>query len=379
MVMGMRAGELQTCLQVARKDKPMLSRTDAKILMVGPDRSLKGGIVSVVNGYYEAGLNDRCAMFEYQGTGVGRNVLTKSLAFTGALLSYKRLLGNFDIIHLHISAKGSFERKAIMASLAKLSGKKVILHEHSGKFAHDFESGSRSYRDRVRSVFNGADRVVVLSEEWHDYFAENVVKDRDKLVVLHNGVSVPAKPCSPGLNQNVLFLGRLDENKRPDMLMEASRDVLKESPDMQLFFGGDGDLGHYEIIAKELGIADRCEFVGWVTGEKKEELFSRSGIFCLPSKYEAMPMSVMEAMAHGLPVVATRVGGVPQLIEDGADGVLIDVDDVESLGKSLRQLMGSAGERTRLGAVAREKIRRKFSEESTVNSMIDIYQELLRS
>lgn len=352
------------------------NRTEARVLMVGPDRSLKGGIVSVVNGYFESGLASRCAELAYQGTGVGANLLTKSLAFAGSLASYRRILGGYDVVHLHISAKGSFKRKSMMAAMAKRAGKAVILHEHSGEFARDFEAGGDGYRESVRRAFNGVDRVVVLSEEWRDYFARNVVDDPGKLTVLHNGVSIPEKPCSPCSHQDVLFLGRLDANKSPDVLLRASRAALTANPGMRLVFAGDGDLGRYGALAQEVGIADRCEFLGWISGEDKERLFERAGIYCLPSKNEAMPMSVMEAMAHGVPVIATRVGGVPQLIEDGVDGLLMDVDDEGALAESLAGLAASPERRTELGLAGRAKVEGAFSVQVSIERLVGIYQEL---
>lgn len=350
--------------------------TSARVLMVGPDRSLRGGIVTVVDGYFHAGLADCCAAFSYLGTGVGSNLLSKSLAFARVLPFYERTLRDFDIVHLHISAKGSFWRKSMMAAMAKRAGKKVILHEHSGEFARDFETGGDSYREKVRTVFNGVDRVVVLSEEWRDYFADNVMLDSEKLKVLHNGVPVPAKPCSPCSHKNVLFLGRLDSNKSPDVLLRASKDVLATFPGMRLVFGGNGNLEHYKTIAYELGIADRCDFLGWVSGEDKERLFERSGIYCLPSKNEAMPMSLMEAMAHGVPVIATRVGGVPQLVENGIDGLLMDVDDVAALSRLLVKLAGSTELRTELGLAGRKKIELSFSINTAIDRLVGIYQNL---
>ncbi len=344
--------------------------------MVGPDRSLRGGIVTVVDGYFDAGLSERCAALSYQGTGVGSNLLTKSLAFAGVLPAYKRALRDCDIVHLHISAKGSFKRKSLMAAMARKAGRRVILHEHSGEFARDFEAGGDAYREGVRETFNAADRVVVLSEEWRDYFAENVVRDAGRLFVLHNGVLMPEEPCSPCSHQDVLFLGRLDANKSPDVLMRASRNMLAACPSARLVFAGDGDLGLYKAIARELGIADRCCFLGWVTGEDKEELFAQSGIYCLPSKNEAMPMSVMEAMSHGVPVISSRVGGVPQLIEDGVDGLLMDVDDVEGLSSLLLRLASSSELRGEIGLAGRRKIESKFSIHAAIEGLVDIYQGL---
>ena len=353
----------------------MGGRITPRVLMVGPDRSLNGGIVSVVDGYFENGITDRCGV-DYLGTGVGRGLPAKCAAFVMSLVKYIRILDYYDIVHFHISAKGSYKRKSLMARMAKSHGKKVILHEHSGEFARDFEVGNDSYREDVRRTFGSADRVIVLSQEWHDYFAENVC-DPAHIVVLHNGVVIPSVPCDPRLSKDVLFLGRLDSNKSPDVLLRASRDALTLSPETRLVFGGDGDVDKYQNLAVKLGISDRCDFLGWVSGAAKEHLFSQAGVYCLPSKNEGMPMSVIEAMAHGLPVVSTAVGGVPQLIDNGREGFLIDVDDEAALSDALCRLIGASELRGRMGFAAREKAAGGFSVEASIDGLVQIYSDLL--
>ena len=345
----------------------------AKVLMVGPDLSLHGGIVSVVQGYLDGGLPEACDTFEYLGTGVGSSKLGKSLAFTRSLLRYAMIMPSYDIIHLHISARGSYKRKSIMASMAHKAGKYVILHDHDGEFKKAFEEGGDSYRSDVRKTFSIADRVVVLSEEWRDYFSENVC-DLEKINVVHNGVKIPDKPCSPCSRQDVLFLGRLDANKSPDVLLRASREILSRFPETKIVFGGDGEIEKNEALAEELGIADRCEFCGWVIGDEREALFERAAVYCLPSKNEGLPMSVLEAMARGIPTVATAVGGVPQVIEDGVNGFLIDVDDVGALSDKLAILLADSRLRKKIGAASRDSVTRSFGVDNSIKQLLVLYR-----
>ena len=351
------------------------NRVHAKVLMVGPDLSLHGGIVSVVQGYLDGGLPEVCDAFEYLGTGVGSSKLGKSLAFTRALIRYAMIMPSYDIIHLHISARGSYKRKSIMARMAHKAGKYVILHDHDGEFKKAFEEGGDSYRRDVRKTFSIADRVVVLSEEWRDYFAENVC-DSEKIVVVHNGVKVPAEPCSPWSQQDILFLGRLDARKSPDVLLRASRQVLERFPGTKVVFGGDGEVEKNKALAEELGIANHCEFHGWVSGAEREGLFARAAVYCLPSKNEGLPMSVLEAMARGIPTVATPVGGVPRVIEDGVSGFLVDVDDVDALSDRLNILLDKPGLRENVGAASRTTVMRLFNVGGSIKQLLALYRAL---
>ena len=348
----------------------------AKVLMVGPDLSLHGGIVSVVQGYLDGGLPEACDGFDYLGTGVGCSKLAKSFAFALALARYAMAMPSYDIVHLHISARGSYRRKSIMARMAHKAGKRVILHDHDGEFKKAFEESDDAYRRDVRETFGIADRVVVLSEEWRDYFAENVC-DSGQIDVVHNGVKVTAKPCSPCSRHDVLFLGRLDARKSPDVLLRASRDVLSCFPDTKIVFGGDGEVEKNKQLAAELDIADRCEFLGWVTGDEREALFERAAVYCLPSKNEGMPMSVLEAMARGIPTIATSVGGIPQVIRDGVNGYLMPVDDESKLSGLLCTLMGSEDLRLSIGRAGRSTISGRFNVKRNVDAIVQLYKELV--
>lgn len=350
---------------------------NANILMVGPDLSLRGGIVSVVEGYLEGGLPQACNRFDYLGTGVGSSKLGKAVSFSQSLMRYIKLLPAYDVVHLHISARGSYKRKSIMARIAHKAHKRVILHDHDGEFAKTFEKSGEAYRCDVRETFGIADRVIVLSEEWRDYFAENVC-DQKNIIVVHNGVNVPTKPCSPCSHQDILFLGRLDARKSPDVLLRASREVLARFPNVKIIFGGDGEVEKNKKLAEELGIARNCEFHGWVSGLDREALFARAGVYCLPSKNEGLPMSVLEAMARGIPTVATAVGGVPQVIEDGKSGFLIDVDDVDGLAVKLLILLDSQQSRASIGSAGREKIKQEFSVEGSIDKILNVYESVVR-
>lgn len=297
-----------------------------------------------------------------------------------ALIAYAkfcRAIKDVDIVHIHMASRGSYERKAFFLKKALREGKKTVVHLHGGQFDvwYDNEVDDRK-RNEIKMLLDKTDVVIALSEEWENWLLSRGFAPK-KIIVMHNAVSVPKRACEPSSCQNVLFLGRLDVRKSPDVLLRASKKMLEENPGAKLIFGGDGYPERYKALAYELGIADRCEFLGWITGEDKEELFEHAGVYCLPSKNEGMPMSVLEAMAHGIPTIATPVGGVPQVIDDGVNGYLMPVDDEAELSELLNTLMLDSDSRTRIGAAGRKTIASDFNIERNVSELADLYEELI--
>ena len=345
------------------------------VLMAGPDLSMQGGIATVASGLISGGLGDVCNL-QYVSTVCEGSRIKKSLKYIQGVSQCKKAISSADVVHIHVSVRGSFKRKYEIARIAKSKGKSLVLHEHNGEFAEIFESEDDGYRAKVREFFGWADTVIVLSEEWRDYFSENVC-DARKIMVMHNAVALPRVPADPCTQQNVLFLGRLGARKSPDVLLHAAKILGARFPEIRYRFAGDGDIEEYKALAEKLGVADQCDFLGWVKGDEKERLVHESGIFCLPSRHEGMPMSMLEMMSYGLPCVMTPVGGIPQVIRDGKNGCMIPVGDSDALAGCLARLLASPELRFRIGAEARRNVERDFNIGTNVIKLSNLYQELL--
>src|SRR5690606_20518716 len=146
-------------------------------------------------------------------------------------------------------------------------------------------------------------------------------------------------------------------------LIDAMARITRSHPSVQLLLGGDGDLQEAAERAKQLGVQDSVKLLGWVTGERKANLLSSASVFCLPSYNEGLPMSLLEAMASGLPVVTTPVGGIPEAVTDGREGYLVEPGDVGSLADKLRALIDNRILAREMGQEARKKALEKYSVE----------------
>jgi glycosyltransferase involved in cell wall biosynthesis len=180
----------------------------------------------------------------------------------------------------------------------------------------------------------------------------------------------------PGERVRVLFLGRLGEHKGTFDLIDAWRKMLVEhrsGPRPMLTVVGDGDVDRARELVRELGLSDTVEVPGWIAPELVPVLLRSAQILVLPSYYEGQPMSVLEAMANGLCVIATDVGGIPDLIDESC-GILLSPGDVDGLAVALRDVVADSALRVRLGSAGLARVREEFE----VDVIWRRYDELYR-
>jgi glycosyltransferase involved in cell wall biosynthesis len=128
--------------------------------------------------------------------------------------------------------------------------------------------------------------------------------------------------------------------------------------------------------AAELRIGNEVELLGWLGAPERQAELGRAAVFCLPSHAEGLPMAMLEAMAAGRPVVATPVGGIPDVVQDGANGLLVAPGQAAPLAGALARLLGDAGLRLRLGQAARATIAARFDAAVLTDRIADLYREL---
>lgn len=349
-----------------------------KVLMIGPSLDAMGGISTVENNIMKWSDRNEDSI-EFISTTAEGGKFKKLFFALGAYMKYLSRLNACDLVHVHMASRGSYRRKKIFMRAAFFRNKPVLLHLHGSEFGvwFDQECGEAERRD-ISHYFERCSKVIVLSEEWKEFLLKRRIGSLDRIVVVHNAVDVPEVNSIDYSCNTVLFMGRLDVRKSPDLLLRAAVHVLKSHPDARFVFGGDGDVSRYEQLAEELGIDDKCSFLGWAKGEKKDEAFRNSSIFCLPSKNEGMPMSVLEAMSYGLATISTPVGGVPQVITDGVDGILFPVDDVDALSSKLEDLMSDTSYKEMIGIQGRARIEETFSLAAFMSRLGLVYEEICR-
>ncbi|MCP4424407.1 MAG: glycosyltransferase [Chloroflexi bacterium] len=210
----------------------------------------------------------------------------------------------------------------------------------------------------------------------------------DKVVTIYNGVNIELYNVAArqavrqefGIGADALLLGvvgRLHAQKGHSYLFEALRDVRRHLPDVRLLIVGDGRLrSELEAIARQKRVEDAIIF----TGSRRDipELLSAMDLFALPSLWEGLPNAVLEAMAAGLPVVATAVGGAPELVVPGETGLLVPPGDAQALAQAIRLILEDSVLAQSMGSAGRQRVRSQFDIAVMQEKMVGLYGRLLQ-
>jgi glycosyltransferase involved in cell wall biosynthesis len=348
------------------------------VLIIGTDPDGMGGVASVFQAYRAGGLQERWPV-DHLVTHVDGDKWRKLLVFLRSLLVFAgwMLRGKGQILHIHTSSRASFYRKATFVWLGRLCRRKVILHLHGAEFMLFYrQEAGQLVRALIQRTFAATRRTVVLASQWLE-LAREFAPGAD-VVVLHNPMILPADPPdTAGRDEaTLLFLGRVGQRKGAWDLFEVLAELCPSHPRLRLWMGGDGELDEARRRLDALGIADRVELKGWLRGPAKEDLLRHASIYVLPSYNEGLPMGVLEAMAWGLPVISTDVGGTRDAIPDDTTGILIRPGDRPALRDALRDLLADPGRRRELGEHASRRIREGFSARTIVEQVIRLYSEV---
>jgi glycosyltransferase involved in cell wall biosynthesis len=355
----------------------MAERGDKKIRVVtcGPDPGSQGGIASVLravgNVGYPPDVQVRHVVTHSGGSSAAKLKAAARGVGTVAWLCLRRQV---DVLHLHTSTGTSFWRKTALLMVGKITDTRVILHVHGSTFDIFMASGSRLRRLLIKAALEQADLVIVLSPEWREKLLTIATA---RVQVVPNGVTANTRGKCQRADGPVISVGRLGRRKGTFDLI-AAMSGLREA-NSRLVLAGDGSCTQARRAAEAAGIGDRVTVTGWLSPEKRDALLARARIFVLPSYAEGLPMALLEAMAQEMPVVVTPVGGIPQLVRDGENGLLVPPGDVEALSRRLDMLLADANLCKRLGAAARRTVEESFSTDATVASLGAVYRTLVDS
>lgn len=352
----------------------MNHRPGRAVVMVGTSLGAPGGMTSVVRTYRDFGFFkdwNVTYLSSYEKPGL----TTQLLVVFRALSSFLALLlgRKVALLHVHSASRGSFWRKSIFCALARGFGVPYVFHIHSGEFPVFVRQECASWARRwVTHTLRKAQCVVALTETWRAEI-ESLAPDSSVAVLGNPVVSPESIPVRELPALRVLFLGRLREKKGVFDLLEAIPEVLESVPRATFVLAGDGDLDGVAERAASLGVSHAVLLPGWVDGPAKDKLLAEAGTLVLPSHFEGLPVCILEAMAVGVPVVASSVGGIPDVLEGGTCGHLVKPGDTKGLAAALVCVLHDEAGAELLRVRAYQRARDTYSVPAIFNGLAAIY------
>jgi glycosyltransferase involved in cell wall biosynthesis len=352
----------------------------SSILTIGSEyRNHRGGIGGVIQTYskYFSVFNYVCSY------GTSENKIVIVFKFLKSLLQLSILLikdKNIDVVHIHGAAKGSFFRKFVIFFMTKyLFGKKIIFHCHGSEMEKFYLSSPKMVKKMMSEFFNRADVIICLSNSWAVFFKDNFTPK--KLVVLENIVeeALDESIVEHQINKriNFLFMGAVGNRKGIFDLLEVILLHKQElSGKMKLIIGGNGEIKRLNEFIAVNQLSEIVTYEGWVSGELKNKLFNETDVYILPSYNEGLPISILEAMTYGLPVISTNVGGIPEIITNGINGCLISPGDIEGIYSSLMLFIDTPALCEEYGINTLEIVKPYYAK-NVIPKLESIYKELL--
>ena len=311
-----------------------------KVLMIGEyfKRNAPGGMAAVLASYNEYFEN-----MQFIPTWRNGNILVKiwyavySYVF---FIWYMLFVRSVKIVHIQGAAFASFERNVFFVKVGKLFGKKVVMHMHCA----DFESyyNPSKHKQRIVDTINTCDLYLVLSDSWKQYFESIGVKS-NIIKVLNNTITPPVTKSVKRSTDilNLLYLGVIGQRKGIYDILNA----LKDNKEMfegkvVLRIGGNQEEEKLQACINEYGLQGMVKFEGFVSGEKKIECLNWADVYILPSFNEGLPIGILEAMSYRHPIISTPVGGIPEVVKDGVNGIMVKPGNVQEIAKAISAFVG---------------------------------------
>jgi glycosyltransferase involved in cell wall biosynthesis len=296
------------------------------------------------------------------------------------------------IIHTHTAKAGAVGRMA--ALLARTKPRPIVVHTFHGHVLRGYFGPARSTAFRLleKWLAGTSDALVAVSPQVRDDLAALGVAPRERIVVVRLGIELEERVRVESRERDearrllgipdgrfvVGWIGRMTGVKRTDDVLRALALLRERDVDAALCMVGDGpDREAVERAAHALGIARHCFYLGYQ--EEVASWYAAFDAFLLPSGNEGTPVSAIEALAAGRPVVATRVGGIPDVVREGVDGFLVELGDVEAMADRLALLAEDPELRERMGGAGRERVLPRYAVDRLVDDVDRLYRSLLEA
>jgi glycosyltransferase involved in cell wall biosynthesis len=311
---------------------------------------------------------------------IGKITSLKMLHMVGFIFRLCRILLTFrpSLVYFTIVPTGKiFYRDALITSLIKLFRCRIVFHLHK-RGIDEMAKGSRHKRWLLRRTFKGV-KTICLSEK---LTADIRTIYKPEPFILPNGIEIVNKGIIERNNPapRILYLSNLVINKGIEVFLQSLVELHNLGCHFHARIVGapvDYTVEQAKSFCATAGIAHLVDVVGPKFGPEKFEELEKADIFVLPSFTECVPLSILEAMQFGLPVIATCVGGIPDILQEGVNGLLIPPGSVKDLSGRLKQLLVNKAQRLQMGFNARERFMQKYTLAKFYDRLTGIFEQVL--
>ncbi len=352
-----------------------------RVIVLTPGVGGLGGISRMMDNVSEelAGRQETGVAVRFVSTR-GDVPLLKPLVFLQAVLRVASICmaGRCDVLHINLASSGSTARKLVFGTIADACRTPYVIHLHGAEYREFWTARGDLAAKIIDRFFRRAAGILVLGRVWEEFVAKRVPEAARRINILPNATRAPDLPRSPKSGQPIVisFLGRLGPRKGTPQLVDA----LAALPvgGWRAVLAGDGEIAETRALVRNLDLTDRVDVPGWVGPEQVDQILQETDIFVLPSLAENLPMSIIEAFAHGIAVISTPVGSVPDMIEDGSTGLIVPVGDSVALADALQRLIADPELRQTLGANARDAHAAHYRLSSYTDRLVALWQAAAR-
>jgi len=367
-------------------------------MVVGPTKPPSGGIATVLNDMLASSLRNRVDIVlldNSKRTPIDRTLMQGVKSQLGIIREFIAMIRKEkpDLVHIHSGGTLDFYRKSIDVLLARLLGTKVVFHNKGGDFNFFVENRSMLGRAYVKFVLRRCSRVMVLSQWWKDFHSRLVAPDR--ISILYNGVD--AVPYEHKMHRSkarhilgiprdkvvFLLMGVKGKRKGAYDIVEAAPLIKRmDKSALMLLVGPDEDVARGATdelmeLRREQGVEDVVDMRGEADEKARHLYYAAADCFLLPSYAENSPVAIIEAMASKLPVISTTVGAIPEMVDHGKTGLLIEPGRPGEIAEAIVKLSKNPHLRKEMGLAGFKKFHRMFDmERAFVRAIWGIYRDV---
>lgn len=345
------------------------------VLMVGVDDKRISGMWTVAENYIKSKEYRKYVNLIYVAISTSGSRIRRFYKMVEGYIRIIHIINkkNIDLIHIHMSEKRSTYRKELIVLLGKVLGVKVVVQMHAGPIMNWYNALSVINKRIVKYILNSSDRMLVLGGYWKNQLEEIV--DSSKIDVVYNGSECPNTNHYNSKGKYILFLGLLKKTKGIYDLIESISIIDKFlDQEIQFLLCGTDEEGDIQTIITNKGLNNRIKTQGWITKEKRIELLKETQICVLPSYFEALSMTVIEAMCYGIPVITMNISTMSELL--GSDIEKITPGDIQNLAALLYKWINDEDMRTKISNQIYIRARQSFTVEKNIKDVISIYEQL---